>query len=51
MTGKSKLAQEDLKNSGLKDNNIVPLTYRPFDVRYTYYTGKSGGFHCRPRAK
>jgi hypothetical protein len=43
------LAQEDLKNSGLKDGNIVPLTYRPFDVRYTYYTGYSRGFHCMPR--
>jgi hypothetical protein len=45
------LAQEDLKNSGLKDDKIVPLTYRPFDFRYTYYTGKSRGFHCRPRGE
>jgi hypothetical protein len=48
---KVQLAQEDLKNSGLKDNNIVPITYRPFDMRYTYYTGNSRGFHCMPRGE
>jgi len=46
---KVQLAQDDLKNSGLQKSRIVPMTYRPFDVRYTYYTGKSRGFHCRPR--
>ena len=45
------MAQEDLKNSGLKDSNIVPVAYRPFDVRYTYYTGNSRGFHCMPRGE
>ncbi|MDX9835157.1 MAG: type ISP restriction/modification enzyme [Desulfobulbus sp.] len=43
------LAQNDLKDSGLNDENIVPIFYRPFDIRYTYYTGKSRGFHCMPR--
>jgi predicted helicase len=28
---------------------IVPILYRPFDVRYTFYTGRSRGFHCMPR--
>lgn len=42
-------AQEDLKSSGLDDARIVPILYRPFDVRWTYYTGKSRGFHCYPR--
>ncbi|MDD3536560.1 MAG: DNA methyltransferase, partial [Candidatus Cloacimonetes bacterium] len=42
-------AQRDLKESGLDDKNIVPILYRPFDTRYTYYTGNSSGFHCRPR--
>ncbi len=28
---------------------IVPILYRPFDVKYTYYTGTSNGFHERPR--
>jgi len=46
---KVKLAQEDLKSSGLDRRKIVPVLYRPFDIRYTYYTGKSRGFHCMPR--
>ena len=46
---KISLAQKDLKDSGLKDENIVPILYRPFDIRYTYYTGHSRGFHCMPR--
>jgi predicted helicase len=45
------LAQKDLKNSGLKSELIVPIFYRPFDVRFTYYTGNSRGFHCRPRGE
>ncbi len=44
-----KLAQADLLNSNLDKNKIIPIAYRPFDVRYTYYTGKPGGFHTRPR--
>jgi predicted helicase len=46
---KVKWAQDDLKKSGPDRKNIVPILYRPFDIRYTYYTGKSQGFHCRPR--
>jgi predicted helicase len=42
-------AQKDLKESGPVKSNIVPILYRPFDVRYTYYTGKSRGFLCMPR--
>lgn len=48
---KVKLAQEDLIDSGLDKDKIMPILYRPFDVRYTYYTGKSRGFHCMPRPK
>ncbi len=43
------LAQKDLSDSGLDKKMIVPILYRPFDVKYTYYTGRSRGFHCRPR--
>lgn len=43
------LAQKDLRDSGLNADNIKPILYRPFDIRYTYYTGKSRGFHSRPR--
>jgi predicted helicase len=46
---KVKLAQKDLIDSGLDREKIVPILYRPFDIRYTYYTGKSRGFHCMPR--
>lgn len=37
-------AQRDLKESGPSKSKITPVLYRPFDVRYTYYTGKSRGF-------
>jgi hypothetical protein len=42
-------AQKDLSDSGPSKQHIVPILYRPFDVRYTYYTGHSRGFHCMPR--
>jgi len=48
---KVELAQKDLKDSGIDRKKIVPILYRPFDVRYTYYTGRSRGFHCMPRAE
>lgn len=44
-------AQEDVRKSGPKRSAIVPILYRPFDVRFTYYTGTSRGFLCRPRAQ
>lgn len=44
-------AQADLKNSGLSEQLVVPISYRPFDTRYTYYTGKTKGFHCMPRGQ
>ncbi len=46
---KIEFAQKDLKDSGLNNDNIKPILYRPFDIRYTYYTGNSRGFHCMPR--
>ncbi len=45
------LAQQDLLDSGLDMEKIVPILYRPFDVRYTYYTGHSRGFLCLPRTE
>ena len=44
-----RLAQEDLQNHPEVEQHIVPINYRPFDIRYTYYTGQSRGFHCMPR--
>lgn len=48
---KISLAKEDLRESGPDRTNIRPILYRPFDIRYTYFTGKSGGFICRPRTE
>lgn len=48
---KVKLAQEDLINSGLKKERVVPILFKPFDIRHTYYTGNSRGFHCMPRGE
>jgi predicted helicase len=42
-------AQEDLRDSGPMRDKVTPILYRPFDVRHTYYTGRSRGFICRPR--
>lgn len=44
-------AQKDLKESGPDRNKIQQILYRTFDVRYTYYTGKSRGFQCMPRGE
>jgi hypothetical protein len=30
-------------------DHLIPIAYRPFDTRWTYYTGTSRGFQCRPR--
>ena len=43
------LAQKDILDSGPVHDKVAPILYRPFDVRHTYYTGRSGGFICRPR--
>lgn len=42
-------AQRDLKEDGPRQSSIVPILYRPFDTRWTYYTGRSRGFLCMPR--
>jgi predicted helicase len=39
-------ARKDLQSGG---HNIVPIAYRPFDIRFTRYSGVSKGFHCNPR--
>ena len=46
---KVKKAQNDLLDPGLTREKVVPILYRPFDMRHTYYTGRSQGFICRPR--
>lgn len=42
-------AQADLVENGVKEVNAKQILYHPFDSRWTYYTGKSRGFHCYPR--
>ena len=44
-------AKTDLLNSGIDFSNIVQIKYRPFEDRYTYFTGTSKGFHCMPRGE
>ncbi|NMW18328.1 MAG: DNA methyltransferase [Chlorobiaceae bacterium] len=46
---KVEFAKTDLLKSGPDFSNIVPICYRPFDNRYTFYTGRSKGFLCMPR--
>jgi len=46
---KVELAQKDLRTSDLKEQLVTPVLYRPFDMRFTYYTGQTRGFICMPR--
>lgn len=48
---KVSFARKDLMNTGPNFSNITSISYRPFDNRYTYYTGNSKGFHCYPRSE
>ncbi len=43
------LAQADVHQSGPCKNYLRPITYRPFDNRWSYYTGKERGIQSRPR--
>ena len=44
-------AQQDLKDHLNQDQHIIRILYRPFDQRFTYYTGRGSGFICKPRRK
>ena len=46
---KVRFAQADLRNHSDAEQHIVPIHYRPFDARWTYYTGQSAGFHREAR--
>ena len=43
-------AINDIKN-GFDEKKIIAINYRPFDYRYTYYTGKSMGYMGRPKGE
>lgn len=44
-------AQADLKADGPVKEHIYPILYRPFDIRFTYYTGNSNAFYVSPSNK
>ncbi|ELH5688205.1 N-6 DNA methylase [Campylobacter jejuni] len=48
---KIEYALKELKDTQNNSFNYKKIHYRPFDIRWTYYTGKSKGFHCMPRGE
>jgi predicted helicase len=46
---KVRFAREDITNYPNWEDAIHPLNYRPFDTRYTCFTGNTRGFICMPR--
>ncbi|MEA5567519.1 type ISP restriction/modification enzyme [Anabaena sp. UHCC 0399] len=52
---KVELAQDDLRKdldlNRVVGNRVLPILYRVFDIRYTYFTGRSRGFHSMPRGE
>ena len=46
---KVRFAQADLRNHPNVEHYLVSLQYRPFDTRWTYYTGQSAGFYREAR--
>lgn len=45
---KVRLAQNNVRTSGLHADNLRKALYRPFDVRHTYFTNMSKGFIVFP---
>jgi predicted helicase len=43
------LAQEDVNQQPISGEYVKKILYRPFDFRYTYYTGRTRGFISMPR--
>ncbi len=41
----------DVKLANFDYAKIIPISYRPFDNRYTYFTGRSKGFLAYPRTE
>lgn len=42
-------AQRDISENGLAERFFVKVLYKPFDFRFTYWTGKTKGFLAYPR--
>jgi predicted helicase len=45
---KVSFAQADLRAQPLDRSRVLPILYRPFDRRFTYYTGTTRGFIGQP---
>jgi len=45
------LAKEDAIKNISNNSNFSKILYRPYDFRFTFYTGKTKGFHCMPRGE
>ncbi|WP_165698006.1 type ISP restriction/modification enzyme [Flavobacterium nackdongense] len=43
------LARKDLLTHYPNKGFFIKFSYRPFDEKWTFFTGKSKGFHCYPR--
>ena len=46
---KVRFAQADIRNHPDIEQHLASFQYRPFDSRWTYYTGQSAGFHREAR--
>ncbi len=44
-------AKSDLEDYYPDKGSFTKLSYRPFDDKWTFFTGKSKGFHCYPRTE
>lgn len=44
-------AQTDLRSAPITADRVATVLYRPFDVRFTYYTGQSRGFIGQPQQR
>ncbi len=44
-------AKNDLKNNYPNKGCFTKVSYRPFDTKWTFFTGKTKGFHCYPRTE
>ena len=42
-------ARNDLQKNYPDNGKLCRISYRPFDYKWTFYTGNSKGFHCYPR--
>ena len=42
---------EKIRNDVLSDGMVTPISFRPFDTRWTYYSGNSCGWVLWPREK